>query len=145
MFYKDHAERIYHEWDKYWANNDLEKFLALYAEDAVVESPVIRHLLGGTGVCSGKEAIRKVIHAVAAQRPKIRGYYRTGYFTNEHQVIWEYPRLTPTGEQMDFVEIMDLNSEGLIQYHRVYWGWRGVKILQDDEYHHTSEESYVIE
>jgi hypothetical protein len=40
------------------------------------------------------------------------------------RLIWEYPRGAAKGEQMDFVEAMELN-EGLIQRHCVYWGWRG--------------------
>ena len=43
--------------------------------------------------------------------------------------MWEYPRATPTGEQIDLVEVMELR-DGLIQRHRVYWGWFGVKALQ---------------
>jgi hypothetical protein len=35
--------------------------------------------------------------------------------------MWEYPRDTPDGEQMAFVEVMELKG-GLIQHHRVYWG-----------------------
>ncbi|MCW2558410.1 MAG: hypothetical protein JWP55_2374 [Mycobacterium sp.] len=38
------------------------------------------------------------------------------------------------GEQMDFVEVMEI-EDGLIRAHRVYWGWRGVPILANDEYH----------
>ena len=49
--------------------------------------------------------------------------------------MWEYPRATPDGEQMDFVEVMELNEEGLIQNHRVYWGWYGVGVLSRDAYH----------
>jgi hypothetical protein len=30
------------------------------------------------------------------------------------------------GEQMDLVEVMELNDEGLIQHHKVYWGWFGL-------------------
>jgi hypothetical protein len=26
-------------------------------------------------------------------------------------------------------------AEGLIQRHCVYWGWHGVKVIQDDAYH----------
>lgn len=39
------------------------------------------------------------------------------------------------GEQMDFVEVMELNNEGLIQKHRVYWGWFGIGVLKRDAYH----------
>jgi len=36
---------------------------------------------------------------------------------------------------MDFVEAMDLNDDGLIQRHCVYWGWYGFRVLQRNEYH----------
>jgi hypothetical protein len=34
-------------------------------------------------------------------------------------MIWEYPRETPDGDQMDFIEVMEF-KDGLIQRHRVY-------------------------
>lgn len=43
--------------------------------------------------------------------------------------MWEYPRVTADGEQFDLVEVMEL-KDGLIQHHRVYWGWFGMKHLQ---------------
>jgi len=36
---------------------------------------------------------------------------------------------------MDFVEVIELNDDGLIQFHKVYWGWRGFAVLEKDEYH----------
>jgi len=36
---------------------------------------------------------------------------------------------------MDFVEVMQLNDDGPIQYHKVYWGWRGFTVLMQNEYH----------
>jgi len=42
--------------------------------------------------------------------------------------MWEYPRATPDGDQMDFAEVMELEA-GLIRRHRVYWGWYGVRTL----------------
>ena len=35
---------------------------------------------------------------------------------------------------MDPVEVMELNDDGLIQYHRVDWGWRGFAVLEKDAY-----------
>jgi hypothetical protein len=55
-------------------------------------------------------------------------------------LIWEYPRDAGKGEQMDFVEVMDLNEDGLIQRHCVYWGWFGFRVLQRDEYRRGAEE-----
>jgi len=36
---------------------------------------------------------------------------------------------------MDFTEVMDINDDGLIQLHCVYWGWFGVRVLPRNEYH----------
>jgi hypothetical protein len=49
-------------------------------------------------------------------------------------MIFEYPRDAPDGEQMDFVEVMEI-AEGLIQWHCVYWGCRGIQVIQEDDYH----------
>jgi hypothetical protein len=35
---------------------------------------------------------------------------------------------------MDFIEVMDL-ADGLIRRHCVYWGWFGVKLLEQNRYH----------
>ena len=54
-------------------------------------------------------------------------------FTDGHTMIWEYPRATPTGDQMDFTEVMELGN-GLIRHHRVYWGWLGVRTLTTESH-----------
>jgi hypothetical protein len=43
-------------------------------------------------------------------------------------LVWEHPRKTPTGEQVDLFESMDIEDD-LILYHRVYWGWKGFQAL----------------
>ena len=35
---------------------------------------------------------------------------------------------------MDFVKSMEI-EDGLIRRHRVYWGWYGVKVIEQDRYH----------
>ena len=45
--------------------------------------------------------------------PELRLYHRAGFFTCGHRATWEYPRETPSGEQMDFVEVMEI-EDGLI-------------------------------
>ncbi len=71
---------------------------------------------------------------VAKRKPTLRQYHRTGYLSDgKKKMMFEYPRLAPKGEQMDFVEVIELNDDGLIQYHKVYWGWRGVAVLSRDE------------
>jgi hypothetical protein len=63
-----------------------------------------------------------MLERVAARKPPLRTYHRTGFLTDgERRMIFEYPRDVPEGEQMDFVEVMDI-AGGLIQRRCVYWG-----------------------
>jgi len=130
------VERIYFAWNDALSRNDAEGLLALYARDAHFESPLVPHLLGTKGgVLHGHDELRPLFDMLAERKPPVRQYYRSGYLTDGKRLIWEYPRDAGKGEQMDFVEVMDLNDEGLIQRHCVYWGWFGVGVLQRDEYH----------
>jgi hypothetical protein len=54
----------------------------------------------------------RFIRKVGRRKPILREYFRRGYFTDGKELIWEYPRLKPDGEQMDFVESMELNDAG---------------------------------
>jgi hypothetical protein len=132
----DRIEYIYHAWDTALGKKDANAAIALYAQDAIIESPLVSHLLSREpGIVRGHAEIRPFIEKVFQNTPPLRQRYRTEYFTNGSKVMWEYPHETPQGEQMDFVEVMDINDRGLIQRHRVYWGWRGVGILRRGEYH----------
>jgi ketosteroid isomerase-like protein len=128
-------EHVYREWDRAWSNNDLEAMLAIYAEDATLESPLIPHLTGSKeGICRGRGEIRALLETAAPRKPGKRTFHRRGYFTDGRFLVWEYPRATPDGEQMDFFEVMEVEN-GLIHKHRVYWGWRGVEVIKADAYH----------
>lgn len=128
-------ERMYHAWDEALSRNDAAALTALYAEDAVIESPLVPHLMGLERALTGREEIRAFWEKLADKKPPVRKYFRTGYLTDGKKLMWEYPRETPSGNQMDFVEVMELNHEGLIQKYRVYWGWFGFGVLKRDEYH----------
>jgi hypothetical protein len=57
--------------------------LALYAPDAVHESPLVPHLLGGSsGVLKGRDEIRKLLNKAAPRKPGTRTFFRRGYFTD---------------------------------------------------------------
>jgi ketosteroid isomerase-like protein len=127
-------EHIYREWDDALSKLDVERLLALYAPDATVESPLIRHLLKtDRGVLHGHDQLRKLFNELARTQPETRKFYRKGYFTDGKTLIWEYPRKSPEGEQQDFVEVMEIEN-GLIKNHRVYWGWFGVRVLERGEH-----------
>ncbi len=51
--------------------------------------------------------MRPLLEQVAARKPPLRTYFRTGFLTDgERTIISEYPRVTPEGELMDFVEVI---------------------------------------
>jgi hypothetical protein len=77
--------------------------------------------------------LTKFFQILATPKPQVRQFYRTGYFTDGRKIIWEYPHSTPDGEQMDFVEVMEIEG-GLILKHRVYWGWFGFNVMKNDRY-----------
>lgn len=130
------AERIYHEWDAALASDNIDALLALYTDDVIIESPLIPYLLGTKGgVCQGKAELKKLLELVAERKPiHSRKYARVKYFTDGKTLMWEYPRLSAEGEQMDFVEVMEL-EHGLIKHHKVYWGWYGFNIIKEDKYY----------
>lgn len=123
---------IYECWHASVINGDLEALVALYAPDAVLETPLIIATLPERteGILKGKAEISAFFEAGFR---KLRGsaarWYRTGlFFANGRQLVWEYLRATPNGDQIDLVEVMDI-ADGLITSHRVYWGWVGFKAL----------------
>jgi hypothetical protein len=128
------AERIYHEWDAALGAKDVERAVSLYASDCRLESPLVRHLLQSEqGVVEGRDKLRDFLKIGFDRTPPVLERHREGFFTDGRKLMWEYPRETPGGEQMDFVEAMEV-ADGLIRRHRVYWGWFGVKILEQDCY-----------
>lgn len=127
-------EDIHHRWNEALQHKDVDAAASLYAPNTVLESPLVRHVLKSKeGVVRGRENLRAFIREIFTRTPASRQVYRTAFFTDGETVLWEYPRETPDGEQMDFVEVMQIR-EGLIARHHVYWGWYGVKILEEDRY-----------
>jgi hypothetical protein len=123
------AERIYQLWDDALGKKDLEASLSLYADDASIESPLVQHLMKTKdGIVRGKDDLRKFIALVFQTNPPQRKRFRTGFFTDGRMIMWEYPRTSPQGEQMELVEVMEIEG-GLIRRHRVYWGWYALGVL----------------
>jgi hypothetical protein len=123
------AERIYQLWDDALGNKDLDASLSLYADDATIESPLVQHLMNTKeGTVRGKDQLRRFITLVFESNPPQRKRFRTGFFSDGRVIMWEYPRATPGDDQMELVEVMEIQN-GLIQRHRVYWGWYALNVL----------------
>lgn len=125
------AEFIFNEWHKRTYAGDGEGVLALYAPDAMFESPLVARLLDRpSGIVQGSEELRAFFYRAAENRPTdiVRGY-RTGRFQFDGRTLhWEYPRITPNGDQVDLSEAIDLDGRRIV-HHRVYWGWVGTPLL----------------
>jgi len=129
------VEHVYHAWNEALSRNDAVALTALYAPDATLESPLVPHLMGLERPLRGRDELRAFFDKLATRKPPVRQYHRSGYLTDGKKLMWEYPRAGPKGDQMDFVEVMELNDDGLIQHHRVYWGWFGFGVMSRNEYH----------
>jgi predicted SnoaL-like aldol condensation-catalyzing enzyme len=80
------------------------------------------------GIVRGKDQLRRFITLVFQSNPPQRKRFRTGFFSDGRVIMWEYPRATPGDDQMELVEVMEIQN-GLIQRHRVYWGWYALNVL----------------
>lgn len=127
------CDRIYREWHERAKARDTDGLLALYAKDAVLETPLVQAVYGGRpdGILRGHDEIRPFF-AEATRRPlnELVRWYRTGRWLTdgERLLAWEYPRATPDGDQVDVIEMMEI-ADGLIRSHRVYGGWLGTALL----------------
>jgi steroid Delta-isomerase len=123
---------IYERWHETVVRRDLDGLTALYAEDAILETPLILVTLRDRtrGILRGQREIRPFFEAGFRKLGnELSRWHRTGlFFSNGRQLTWEYPRETPQGNQVDLVEVMDV-ANGLIAHHRVYWGWVGFQTL----------------
>ena len=124
-------KEIYEKWHKYAKERETKALIELYAEDAVFESPLVPILMNkDSGILRGKTEILAFLNEGTRRRPnELVRWYRTGkYFITGDVLVWEYPRQTPDGEQVDLLELMEIR-DGLIVNHRIYWGWFGTQML----------------
>jgi steroid delta-isomerase len=126
------CKRIYEQWHEFTKARAADKLIALYADDAIFESPLVTAILDDhtEGVLRGRAQIKHFFDEGLRRRPDdLLKWYRTGlFFSNDKVLTWEYPRETPGGNQIDLVEVMDID-DGKIKHHRVYWGWFGFQGL----------------
>jgi steroid Delta-isomerase len=125
-------KHVYDAWHESVRARDLSATASLYAEEAVLETPLLLAMYPDrqSGVLVGRDNIHRFFEASARRfSSDLAKWFRTDIaFVNGRRLTWEYPRATPTGEQVDLMEMMEI-EDGLIAAHRVYWGWYGVKLL----------------
>lgn len=127
----DSIKMIYEQWHEFARTRNVEALLDLYAVDAIFESPLVPAILNReSGVLRGHPEIHLFLVEGTKRRPNhLVRWYRSGkYFTDGRILVWEYPRETPDGDQVDIFEVMEI-ADGKIQRHRIYWGWVGCGLL----------------
>ncbi len=127
------CERIHREWHERAKSRDTEALLALYAPGATLQSPLVQAIFDSrtSGTLRGKDEIRPFFEEGARRRPNaLVRWHRTGKWLTEGErtLVWEYPRETADGDQVDILEVMEI-AHGLIEHHRIYWGWFGTGLL----------------
>ena len=126
------ARHIYEQWHQAAKNRDTAALIALYADDAELQSPLVPVILGrDSGVLRGRAEILAFLEEGSRRRPnELVRWYRDGrYLAAGKLLVWEYPRQTPDGSQVDILELMELDDDGKIRRHRIYWGWFGTQML----------------
>ncbi len=125
------ADFVYREWDRRTRAGDIDALIDLYVPDAILETPLIARIMDRQdGILIGHDQIRPFFRRGTDNRPnELVRWYRTGrYLFDGHTLMWEYPRDTPNGDQVDLVEVMDLNGPRIV-HHRIYWGWFAAPLL----------------
>ena len=125
------AQHIYEAWHTAAKNRDTAALIALYHDDAEFESPLVPIIMArDSGVLRGRAEIQAFLEEGTRRRPnELVRWYRDGtHFVSGSTLVWEYPRQTPEGDQVDILELMDIRG-GKIMHHRIYWGWFGTQML----------------
>ena len=128
------CKRIHQQWHERAKSRDTEGLLALYAKEAVLETPLVQAIFDdrGSGILRGHREIGPFFEEGARRVPNalVRWHRTDKWLTDgERLLIWEYPRQAPDGDQVvEIVEVMEI-ADGLIKYHRIYWGWFGTQLL----------------
>jgi len=106
------AEHIHNAGNAALAARDTKALVALYADDAEIESPLVSYLLvTSKGIFRRRNAIREFIPLVFKHQPDERRTHRNAVFTDGRVLMCEYPRETPDGDQVDFTEVMGLETD----------------------------------
>ncbi|MGO3719383.1 MAG: nuclear transport factor 2 family protein [Mesonia hippocampi] len=128
---KNTADKIYKEWHEFAKTRQTENLIKLYADDATFESPLVPAIMDRSdGVLKGRQEILEFLKEGTKRRPNelVRWYRTKDYLIKDNILVWEYPRETPEGNQVDILEFMELEN-GKIKHHKIYWGWFGTQML----------------
>ena len=110
---------IAHQWFDAFNAHDLERLLALYADDAQHYSPKLKLRQPETnGLITSKNALRIWWRDSFDRLPSLR-YEPTQFIADEEKVFMQYTRYVDGEEPMTVGEVLEI-KDGLIMASRVY-------------------------
>jgi ketosteroid isomerase-like protein len=110
---------ISHQWFAAFNQHDLEKLLALYADDAQHYSPKLKLRQPETnGLITGKDALRSWWQDSFERLPSLR-YEPTRFIADDERIFVEYTRHVDGEDSMVVGEVLEI-KDGLIVASRVY-------------------------
>ena len=110
---------VAHQWFASFNAHDLEKLLALYADDAQHHSPKLKLRQPETnGLIKGKDALRSWWRDSFERLPSLR-YEPTRFIADDSGVFMEYTRYVDGEQPMTVGEVLEI-KDGLIVASRVY-------------------------
>ena len=113
------VEEVIRAWDAAWSREDLEGVVALFAQTATLESPLVPRVLAGREpVVRGRDEIREVVRTIM-QRGVPWGRHEALLIRGDTVAI-EFR--TADGTRFYGVDIVEVR-DGRIQCLRAYAGW----------------------
>jgi ketosteroid isomerase-like protein len=120
------VEQLIRDLEAASSRNDVEALVALFAEDATIESYLVSRVFNRKdGVCKGRAEIRELALALSKSGRPWGGHEPP--LIQGNTVAIEYRSASSDAERfsVDIIEVRD----GRIQSLRAYAGWRAVKAL----------------
>ena len=112
---------IARQWFDAFNQHDLEKLLALYADDAQHYSPKLKLRQPETnGLITGKDALRSWWWDSFERLPSLR-YEPNRFIADDERIFVEYTRYVDGEDSMTVGEVLEIRG-GLIVASRVYHG-----------------------
>jgi ketosteroid isomerase-like protein len=123
------AENVLSDLDAAFQRKDLEGLVALFAENATIESYLVTRVFNRKdGVCRGRAEIRELVRALM-KRGKPWGAHETPIIRGDTIAV-EYRTQSSDAEKFS-VDIIEVRN-GKVQSLRAYAGWRAITALTGD-------------
>ena len=119
-------EKVIEDMEAAFSRNDLDGLVALFAEDATIESYLVTRVFHRKdGVCRGRAEIRELVEALIKRGRPWGGHGPP--IVRGNTVAIEFTSVSSDAEKfsVDIIEVKD----GKIQSLRAYAGWRAIPVL----------------